>query len=391
MDRRQLIVGGTALGLAQQVNAASFFNLLLMRTDGPEPSEGNIPVTDRERAQLRGLVKAVVEGESRTEYDAAGNCLSWRFTSPDGSESGASHTYDPDGRLLTTTSYESSRKTVEKSYSYDDKGRLLTITSSDGERTTFAFDKQGQKTETRVVTKRDERAGAAATGIDVMFADIDGSAMLDFRFRDASSFKTIYNDQDQPTETQAYAADGHSLGRVIRTFDDKGRIIGVREIIDDPMSQFPAKALEGMTAQTGVSLDELRAEMAKTFGALQSESGKTYSYDSDGRIEKVILNIGLLGTFTRTYVYNDHGDVIEEHNILVRNSVIPVGVPFHMDEDGKLVSDKPPSEWPQQPDFPAPPDTRCSYTYDSHGNWTEKTITHSKESSVTVRRELTYY
>lgn len=399
MGRRELIIGGAAMGLAARVNPAGFFNLQQMGTNSNQQAPGNIRVSDRERAQLRGPVKSIVQAYSRTEgkretdYDLQGNCLSWRMKDPDGREYGDIYNYDDQGRVRSVVSHAWDGSTTEKVYSYDDGGRLLNIVDSSGERTVFEFDKQGHKIEARIPKKTDERATAVAIGREVMFADIDGSAMLDFRFRDASSFRTIYSDQDQPTETQAYVADGHLLGRVLRTYDDKGRITGVKEFIDDPMSQFPAKALEGMTVQTGISQEELRAQLAKSFSALQSESGKTYSYDSDGRIHKVILNTGMIGSFSRTYVYNDHGDVIEVHNALTRKSAIPVGVPFRPDENGKLVPDKPPSEWPPQPDFPAPPDTHYSYTYDSHGNWTEKTTTFltSTEYSSTSRRELTYY
>ena len=348
-------------------------------------------MNDRDRAKLRGLVKSVVEEHTTTEYDPAGNLLSWRTKDPTGREYGDTYSYDDHGRVRWILSRRWDGSTAEKVYSYDESGRPLGIVDSDGERTTFEFDKQGHKTETRRVKKTGRQPEAAAIGMDLVLADIDGTATLDFRFRQAGSFKTIYNDQHQPTETQAYAGDGHLLGRVVRTFDDKGRITGVNEIIDDPMSQFPAKALKEMIAEAPIPLDELRAALAKSFNSLQAESGKTYSYDSDGRIEKAVLNTGMLGTFARFYTYNDHGDVIEEHTVLARNSAIPIGVPFHTDEKGELIPDKPPSEWPPQPDFPTPPDTHYSYIYDSHGNWTETTITYSTESSVTVRRELTYY
>ena len=35
-------------------------------------------VSDRERAHLRGAVKTVVDGSTKTEYDRLGNILSWR-------------------------------------------------------------------------------------------------------------------------------------------------------------------------------------------------------------------------------------------------------------------------------------------------------------------------
>jgi hypothetical protein len=73
---------------------------------------------------------------------------------------------------------------------------------------------------------------------------VDGTTLIDDRFgSNAKSFKTIYNNQDQPTETQAYDAAGALLGRFVRTFDEKERITDVRVITDSLMSMFPAKEL----------------------------------------------------------------------------------------------------------------------------------------------------
>ena len=296
------------------------------------------------------------------------------------------------GRPLTVVARATDGAIVQKAYQYDDNGRLLTITSSDGEQTAVEYDKAGHKTETRVIGKTEERAAAGTIGLDLMIADVDGSVTFGYFFAgNASSFKTIYNDEDQSTETRAYGKDGHLLGRLIRTFDHKGRISGTKEVIDDPLSKFPAKGLDQMIAQSGLARDELRAEFAKAFGALGRESGKVYSYDSEGHIEKVIVNSGIIGTITRTYAYNDHGDVTLEHTEIAKNAAIPVGVPFHVDEDGKAVPDKPPAESPAPVGLEPPPDTHYSYKYDNQGNWTEKTTTFSNQSSFTSRREITYY
>jgi len=50
--------------------------------------------------------------------------------------------------------------------------------------------------------------------------------------------KTIPNEHDQPTKTQALNADGHLLTRILRTRDERGRITHIRTILDDPTSPF---------------------------------------------------------------------------------------------------------------------------------------------------------
>lgn len=347
-------------------------------------------VSDRKRAQLRGAVKTVVDGSAKTEYGRLGNILSWRMKCLDGSEYGDTYTYDDNGRLLSIVS-EGDGSTSEKIYSYDETGGLVKVANSRGELTTFDYDEQGHKTETRVVKNADERKIPKAIGIDVVFADIDGTSLLDFSFGgNAKSFKTIYNSQDQPTETQAYDADGNLLGRFVRAFDEKGRITDVREITDNPMSMFPANEIAQMIAQSGISPDVARAEMSKAMEVLGSDSGKSYRYDANGYITKATVD-GMMGTFIRTYIYNEQGDVTEEQTELATKRGIPIGVPFTVSETGEIIPSKPPAEWGPEPDLGASRDIRYTYKYDDHGNWIERTTTYDQQPSFTSHRELTYY
>jgi hypothetical protein len=236
------------------------------------------------------------------------------------------------------------------------------------------------------------RVSDRAIGIGAVVADIDGSWRFN-SYGNASSIKTIYNDRDHPTEMQAYDADGRLISRLVRTYDANGRITDVKTIIEDPTSIFPRTERAQMLAESDPPSEEMRAQMKKVFSALLGELGKSYTYDSQGRITEAVLREGLLiGKVTRTYTYNDHGDTVEEQTTFTKScSSLPVGVTFHPDENGNLVPDKAPSEWSPQPDLPEPSTVHYTYQYDSYGNCTEKTQTHSEGPSFTTRRELTYY
>lgn len=102
--------------------------------------------------------------------------------------------------------------------------------------------------------------------MELMFTDVEGDPAIIFcATRKPSRIKTIYNEHDQPTETQALDADGLLLSRILRTHDEMGRIRDIRTINDDPTSQFSEKQMADMIAQPGVSLGEMRTQIEKSF------------------------------------------------------------------------------------------------------------------------------
>jgi YD repeat-containing protein len=191
----------------------------------------NAQISDRERAGLRGPVRTVSQGSTKREYDPARRLISNRWLANPDSESADSvsietHTYDGSGRLLIDTLRVGNGAPVEKVYSYDDQGRLLRIVDGRGGHAFFQYDEQGGKTEVRdLAHKSDDREGGVATGMDLMFADVEGDPQIIFAgIRNPSRMKTIYNQRDQPIETQALDAYGRLLSRILRTYDEMGRI-----------------------------------------------------------------------------------------------------------------------------------------------------------------------
>ena len=86
MDRRQLLLGATALGLVTNLN----LNHPLIAQVG-ETTRGSRRLSDRERAGLRGPVKTCrdfmgddAESMRETEYSTDGRLLAWRARSYSG-------------------------------------------------------------------------------------------------------------------------------------------------------------------------------------------------------------------------------------------------------------------------------------------------------------------
>lgn len=348
-------------------------------------------MSDRDKAGLRGTVKTVSQGTTRNEFDQAGRLILSRWLSrppSEASETIRTQIYDSSGRLLTETERNQGGFSGEKVYSYDNKGRMSAIVDSSGDRTSFEYDEQNHKIETRNISpKLDSREGVAI-GVDLIFAAPESIEFGWPAARNATTIKTFYDEHDRPTETEALDADGNVLSRIFRAYDDRYRIIDMRITVEDPTAIFSDKRLAEMMAQSAVR-NEAKAQLKKAFAATIGDSGRSYAYDSNGRLARVVLREGF-GDCSRTYIYNEHGDVAEERTSMVQNPRMPTGVVFRVDENGKSVPDKPPSEWPLQPEWPQSV-IRYKYQYDNVGNWTEQTVSRSEGVEHTLQRELTYY
>src|ERR1700737_2019966 len=103
--------------------------------------------SDRERAELRGPVRTIVDDDSNTTvFDRDGKILEWRRNTLQGHS--------------------------ERIYSYDENGKLIRITGSNGDQLDeFRYDEQGWMTQIRHVPARPERANTA-TGFEIYFEAI---------------------------------------------------------------------------------------------------------------------------------------------------------------------------------------------------------------------------
>jgi YD repeat-containing protein len=331
MDRRQLLFGAAALGLVANLD----FNDLLIAQVGTTTMSSRL--SDRARAGLRGPVKTCgyfngdeAESMSNAEYAADGRLLFWQ-----------GRTFD--GR-------------VEQVLSYDGTGRLIGITGDGNATDEFHYDEQGKKTRLRTVSPRPDR-GSFATGVEIMLETTEEGEGL----TGGGSVTTRYNDDDQPIESLVRDAHGELLTKIVHNYAD-GRLISESLVQQSP--ELPDEFLNQLPEKQQRSARSQMKELMSQRGLDHIE--RSYSYDGEGRVVKLVLRMGNIHLETTT-TYNEHGDQAGTVRI----------------QSGSL---NPSPDDPKLP--PERSEVRYLYQYDSHGNWTEKTV---DGSSSATHRKLTYY
>jgi len=138
-------------------------------------------------------------------------------------------------------------------------------------------------------------------------------------------------------------------------------------------------------------LKQVREQLRATMKGFGRDTEKSYTYDAQNRVTETHIRSSLLSQDT-TMTYNDQGDIVEQRESSTQPSPPDVRVVLHQDEAENLVSDRPQSEWPPQPDLLHRSTlTRYKYEYDPQGNWTEQTMILQDGPGSTIRRKLTYY
>jgi YD repeat-containing protein len=282
----------------------------------------------------------------------------------------------------------------ESLYSYDEAGRLVTIANSlqEGDRTEFHYDMQGRKT---AVQKFDARTLQKARNVSYCGSLWDAAVSAGIGVPDGGSITTLY-DGNCPTGAQIQDSKGRIVIRLIRTYDANGRILEEKQIQENPALLFAERfSTEQQVELTDTQLGAMNAAM-KSMLAGQNGTGISYSYDAQGRVIEMREGNFAFARVTTTR-YNEQGDKAEERTNITANSVIPIGVPHSMNEDGTLIPSEPAANIPASGGVPEDSETHYTYKYDNYGNWTEETMScrcrpgGAFESSTRRRRSLTYY
>jgi len=235
------------------------------------------PLTDREKHELRGPVRSVIEERnspgwtdadggaypefkswSKTEYDREGRTAATYFRGSSG-EWVTRYSYGNAGQLLRTTiQNEAGKQERETVYQYDDRGRLRSITDSTDPNNpiVFRYDPDGKRSKIAIAQPIEypQGLGAVSRSMEASFEDAGNEAPL----FEGGSAVTLYDEHDRPTEIQARNANGEIMSRTLRVYDAQGRVVEERQTMDDPLKMIPSAEQKKMLASGDVSAQELR-------------------------------------------------------------------------------------------------------------------------------------
>ena len=337
-------------------------------------SDHSMQPSEREKNGLRGPVRSVIEEQTysawtdadgklfpefkswnKTEYDRDGRIAETRFRGSsrdhgfDGTEFITRYTYNPTGHLLRKTMQDNKGEAAkEVIYHYDDLARLQSITDSKDPNNPIAFryDANGKKTKIAIVHPFDlpRGLGAVSRSVEAAF-DAAGSAAA---LPEGGSALTLYDEHDRPTEIQTRNASGEMKSRTLRVYDDQGRVVEEKEIMDDPLKMLAGGDQTKILASGDVSPQELRDQLAQFLGGSEMWSIK-YTYDAQGRRSKMVRKIFNHMEEQVEMAFNEHGDVAKETTQSTMR-----GTPNAENDERQSA------------------ETVYAYEYDSYGNWTVK-------------------
>jgi YD repeat-containing protein len=348
----------------------------------------NSSMTDREKAGLRGPVQQYTEEQTipafenfpattfntTTKYSPEGRIL--QSSASNSIESGppefsTTYTYDSAGRLLKKTITSSGSPASESNYNYDENGRIISITGDPLGASTFEYDDQGRKF--RIVSPPSQPL--VPEGTSFMFPMPEGEDSF-LPIPAGGHARISFNEQDQPLEWQVYDANKNLLNRLIRTYDQNGRVAEIRYTIENFLSALPAEAQQQFVAEPGAA-DRIMEGFTQLLEEQRNFTRVTFNYDDAGRVIEKHRHVGYSMETTTKITYNDRSDKLEEHE----STTGDLNSPRHA-QSGDRSS---PTPFPTQ-------HTRYSYKYDNFGNWTEQRVgSLTSPSDVRVTRRIIVY
>ena len=250
--------------------------------------------------------------------------------------------------------------------------------SGDKTQARYEYDEKGRKTliQTFDATPLHPNTAYAAhwEETDLGFADYLGGTLT-----------TTYNERDIATGAEFHDLDGKLVGHIVRKFDPEGRVVSEEQIADAP---YKFALPDEITSK--LNPEQLKTVGAFVGGAMQNRAN-FYTYDDKGRVIERHRQGGPFDDEVTVTKYNDSGDKTWESTTTSMNPA--VGRVFSLTEAGAMI----PDGNPNPPEPPSTYETQYSYEYDTHGNWTERTIagrSHPEEAfgpGTTSHRKLTYY
>ncbi|EHS0452876.1 RHS repeat protein [Escherichia coli] len=366
--------------------------------------------------------------EIRYEYSAAGDLTA--TVSPDGKRSTIE--YDKRGRPVSVT-----EGGLTRSMGYDAAGRITVLTNENGSQSTFRYDPVDRLTEQRGFDGRTQRYQYDLTGKLTQSEDEGLITLWHYDASDRITRRTVngepaeqwqYDDHGWLTEI-SHLSEGHRVA-VHYGYDDKGRLTGERQTVENPETgemlwehetkhayneqglanrvtpdslppvewlTYGSGYLAGMklggTPLVEYTRDRLHRETVRSFGSRAGSNAAyelTSTYTPAGQLQSQHLNSLV---YDRDYGWNDNGDLVRisgprqtrEYGYSATGRLesvrtlapdLDIRIPYATDPAGNRLPDPelhPDSTLTAWPDNRIAEDAHYVYHYDEYGRLTEKT------------------
>ncbi|EOR5047179.1 RHS element core protein [Escherichia coli] len=366
--------------------------------------------------------------ETRYEYSAAGDLTA--TVSPDGKRSTIE--YDKRGRPVSVT-----EGGLTRSMGYDAAGRITVLTNENGSQSTFRYDPVDRLTEQRGFDGRTQRYQYDLTGKLTQSEDEGLITLWHYDASDRITRRTVNGDPAEQWQydehgwltTISHTSDGHRVS-VHYGYDDKGRLTGERQTVENPETgemlwehetghayseqglatrqepdglppvewlTYGSGYLAGMklggTPLVEYTRDRLHRETVRSFGSMAGSNAAyelTSTYTLTGQLQSRHLNLPQLD---RDYDWNDNGQLIRisgpqesrEYRysdtgrltgVHTTAANLDIDIPYATDPAGNRLPDPelhPDSTLTAWPDNRIAEDAHYVYRYDEYGRLAEKT------------------
>ncbi|MEL2515829.1 RHS element core protein [Escherichia coli] len=366
--------------------------------------------------------------EIRYEYSAAGDLTA--TVSPDGKRSTIE--YDKRGRPVSVT-----EGGLTRSMGYDAAGRITVLTNENGSQSTFRYDPVDRLTEQRGFDGRTQRYHYDLTGKLTQSEDEGLITLWHYDASDRITHRTVNGDPAEQWQydehgwltTISHTSEGHRVA-VHYGYDDKGRLTGERQTVENPETgemlwqhetkhayneqglanrvtpdslppvewlTYGSGYLAGMklggTPLVEYTRDRLHRETVRSFGSRAGSNAAyelTSTYTPAGQLQSQHLNSLV---YDRDYGWNDNGDLVRisgprqtrEYGYSATGRLesvrtlapdLDIRIPYATDPAGNRLPDPelhPDSTLTAWPDNRIAEDAHYVYHYDEYGRLTEKT------------------
>ncbi len=309
-------------------------------------------------------------GRTVCSFRPDGKISRHEFHNADGSISLTNYFYDEAGRLLERQFRRNDEVLGRSLLYYDSDGRYVRTVSVNHEGTQCEaencnYDNNGRMTKVRFLSPPAPNAPC--------FYGVEGSE-TGYSAQGATTMTTTFDENQQPSEAVFLDENRNLVSRIVLARDAAGRLVSEEQYFDE---QGLSKPLEEMPLEARASATVL---FAKILGPSQAFASVAYQYDQDGRLSSRTERMAGLSVERTTFRYDDHGNPVEQTT--EENSR-----EFGINDTGELRTASEDSRKNQ---------ARFDYSYDAHGNWTERVVwvrygSHSDFQRSNVERRLISY